>query len=289
MNSDDYKSVDTVKQALGSIARLGRAAAVHLALACQRASGSTVSTDLKNNIQMSVLLGAFESGASTLMFEKDISNLAKPEIKGRGFVGTGNDVIETQTYFTQPHLDWEFDTNMFVTFNNPEFEKQCKTKGIDVDKLNTGWVKQIPLDKLAEEQEEEIPEDDNVDTNDDEDNIPDPPDIKEEEVDWEDEWEEEDLDEDDKKEDSSTEDITGKKISEEELGEFLDDDNDSSSHKSEPLIESIESVVNSNRDRVTAALDSVDIPKPKIKLNIDKTPRTIESPKKLKLNSKKKD
>ena len=238
---------------------------------------------------MSVLLGAFESGASTLMFEKDISNLAKPEIKGRGFVGAGNDVIETQTYFIQPHLDWEFDTNMFATFNNPEFKNQCKAKGVDVDKLNTGWVKQIPLDKLDEEQEEEIPEDDNVDTNDDEDNIPDPPDIEEEEVDWEDEWEEEDLDKDDKKEDSSTEDITGKKISEEELGEFLDDDNDSSSPKSEPSIESIKSTVNSNRDRVTAALDSVDMPKPKIKLNIDKTPRSTESPKKLKLNSKKKD
>ena len=239
---------------------------------------------------MSVLLGSFDSGASTLMFEKDISNLAKPEIRGRGFIGTGNDVIETQTYFTQPHLDWEFDTNMFVTFNNPEFEKQCKTKGIDVDKLNTGWVKQIPLDKLAEEQEEEkIPENENID-NDDEDNIPDPPDITEEEVDWEDEWEEEeDLDENNKKEDSSTEDITGKKISEEELGEFLDDENDSSSPKAEPSIESIESMVNSNRDKVAAALDSVDMPKPKIKLNIDKTPRTIESPKKLKLNSKKKE
>ena len=65
MNSDDYKSVDTVKQALGSIARLGRAAAVHLALACQRASGGTISTDLKNNIQMSVLLGGIDDGAST--------------------------------------------------------------------------------------------------------------------------------------------------------------------------------------------------------------------------------
>lgn len=63
MTSDDYKSVDIVKQALGSIARLGRAAAVHLALACQRASGSTISTDLKNNIQMSCLLGGFDDGA----------------------------------------------------------------------------------------------------------------------------------------------------------------------------------------------------------------------------------
>lgn len=87
MTSDDYKSVDVVKQALGSIARLGRAAAVHLALACQRASGSTISTDLKNNIQMSVLLGGFDDGASQLMFEKDISQLAKPQIKGRGFIG----------------------------------------------------------------------------------------------------------------------------------------------------------------------------------------------------------
>jgi len=33
MNSDDYKSVETVKTSLGSIARLGRAAGVHLALA----------------------------------------------------------------------------------------------------------------------------------------------------------------------------------------------------------------------------------------------------------------
>jgi hypothetical protein len=71
MTSDDYKSVDIVKGALGSIARLGRAAGVHLALACQRASGSTISTDLKNNIQMSVLLGGFDDGASQLMFEKD--------------------------------------------------------------------------------------------------------------------------------------------------------------------------------------------------------------------------
>lgn len=33
MNSEDYKSVETVKTSLGSIARLGRAAGVHLALA----------------------------------------------------------------------------------------------------------------------------------------------------------------------------------------------------------------------------------------------------------------
>lgn len=72
MTSEDYRSVETVKGALGSIARLGRAAGVHLALACQRASGSTISTDLKNNIQMSLLLGGFDDGASIYIIEETL-------------------------------------------------------------------------------------------------------------------------------------------------------------------------------------------------------------------------
>ena len=166
MTSDDYKSVDIVKGALGSIARLGRAAAVHLALACQRASGSTISTDLKNNIQMSVLLGGFDDGASQLMFEKDISQLAKPQIKGRGFIGSGNEIIETQTYYTQPENDWEFDEDQKLSYNNPVFIELCKRRGKNFDELNTGWVPQHPLDEEPAEEEEEFdeePEDDEDD------------------------------------------------------------------------------------------------------------------------------
>ncbi|MBQ8218281.1 MAG: hypothetical protein IJZ79_03155 [Bacilli bacterium] len=163
MTSEDYKSVDTVKQALGSIARLGRAAAVHLALACQRASGSTISTDLKNNIQMSVLLGGFDDGASQLMFEKDISQLAKPHIKGRGFIGSGNEIIETQTYYTQPENDWEFDDTQKLTYNNPVFTEQCKRRGIKVEDLDKGWV---PQHKIGEESEDELIEDDDLDEDD---------------------------------------------------------------------------------------------------------------------------
>lgn len=158
MTSDDYKSVDVVKQALGSIARLGRAAAVHLALACQRASGSTISTDLKNNIQMSVLLGGFDDGASQLMFEKDISQLAKPQIKGRGFIGSGNEIIETQTYYTQPENDWMFDEDQKLSYNNPVFVELCKRQGKNFDELNTGWVPQHKIGEEPEEEEDEIEE-----------------------------------------------------------------------------------------------------------------------------------
>lgn len=167
MTSDDFKSVDTVKGALGSIARLGRAAGVHLALACQRASGNTISADLKNNIQMCCLLGGFDDGASQLMFEKDISNLAKPQIKGRGFVGSGQEIIETQTYYTQPEKDWEFDTSLKMTYNNPVFTEQCKLRKIEID--NTGWVEQVPFGKQDKMLVQEVDEfdDDFDDFNDD--------------------------------------------------------------------------------------------------------------------------
>jgi hypothetical protein len=149
MNSDDYRAVDTIKQCFGSIARLGRAAATHLALACQRASGGTISSDLKNNIQMSILLGAFDSGASTLMFEKDITDLAKPEIKGRGFLQSGNEIIETQTYFIKPERDWVFDENLKMTYNNPVFLEQKEKRNEPIN--DSGWVAQYKLDSNEEE------------------------------------------------------------------------------------------------------------------------------------------
>lgn len=97
MCNDDYKSVDTIKTAIGSIARLGRAAGVHLVLCCQRPSGAVISTDLKNNIQMSVLLGRFDEEISMLTFEKDISGHCTGVI-GRGFVSSGNEIFETQVF-----------------------------------------------------------------------------------------------------------------------------------------------------------------------------------------------
>jgi len=178
MNSDDYKSVDTVKQALGSIARLGRAAGVHLALAAQRASGGTINSDLKNNIQMSCLLGGFDSGASTLMFEKDISNLAKPEIKGRGFLQSGNEIIETQTYYTEPENDWVFDETQKMTYDNPVYIEQKKRKHETID--DSGFVVPKKLDDLDEEEIE-----DNIQLN------QDSPDSFNADDDWDD-WDDED-------------------------------------------------------------------------------------------------
>lgn len=153
MTADDYKSVDTIKGALGSIARLGRAAGVHLALAMQRASGGTVSSDLMNNIQQSILLGAFDSGSSTLMFEKDISNMAKPEIKGRAFMQVGKkEIYEVQTYWIEPEKAWEFDEEQKLTYDNAVYLKQCELRGKTPDM--SGFVTPQKICELPEPEDE---------------------------------------------------------------------------------------------------------------------------------------
>lgn len=97
------------------------------------------------------------------MFEKDISQLSKPEIKGRGFIGSGKEIIETQTYFTMPENDWVFDDTMLLTYNNPVYIEQCKRKGVTVD--DSGFIPQKKLD----EAEENTKTDDDFDDDDDDD------------------------------------------------------------------------------------------------------------------------
>ena len=146
---EDYTVVETFKEAVGSIARLGRAAGVHLCLAMQRASGASVSTDLMNNIGLKVLLGAFDSSVSQNMFERDIANRQKPDIKGRGFIGSGKDIIEVQSYYTSKTKNFKFDEDLKETYNNPLFIKQKNGK---VD--SSGFIEQKQLEETYKKQEE---------------------------------------------------------------------------------------------------------------------------------------
>lgn len=82
----------------------------------------------------------------------------------------GNEIIETQTYYTQPENDWEFDDTQKLTYNNPVFTEQCKRRGIKVEDLDKGWV---PQHKIGEESEDEIIEDDDLDEDDFDDDLDD--------------------------------------------------------------------------------------------------------------------
>ena len=134
MSGSNYKIVSKIQENIGSIARLGRAAGCHLVLATQRPSSNVINADLKNNIQQSVLLGGFDSGISSLVFDVDISHMSKPEIKGRGFVKAGKDLIEFQSYWTEPKRDFHYNkTNEYENENNEteEIEEDLKEENFN--------------------------------------------------------------------------------------------------------------------------------------------------------------
>lgn len=108
MKGSDYRAINTISEKMSNIARLGRAAAFHLVLCCQRASSDVINKDLENNIYQKILLGDFDSSASGIMFDKDIAHLAKGHIKGRAFMSSTGDLKELQTYWTEQKKDFDF-------------------------------------------------------------------------------------------------------------------------------------------------------------------------------------
>ena len=99
MASDNYKAIHRIKTALGSIARLGKAVGINLLLLASRVSPGCFSGDFLNLIGFRLMLGNFDTGASSFVFEKDITYEIKPEIKGRGFAQSNfRDIYEVQLF-----------------------------------------------------------------------------------------------------------------------------------------------------------------------------------------------
>lgn len=108
MSAEDYNLVGEMRESMKAIGRLGRAAGTHLALATQKPNQQSVPSELKMNIQQSCGLGNIDSGASTTLFDKDISYKCKPEIKGRGFVINQMRIEEYQSYYSTKEEDFVY-------------------------------------------------------------------------------------------------------------------------------------------------------------------------------------
>ena len=106
MTNSNFRLTQQIQDSIGSIARLGRAGACHIVLATQRPSSNVINADLKGNLQQGVLLGDFDASASTLIFDEDISHMSKPEIKGRGYIKSGKEITEFQSYWTEREKDF---------------------------------------------------------------------------------------------------------------------------------------------------------------------------------------
>lgn len=88
---------------LGNIARLGRAAGVHLVLATQRPDATVIKGELKNNLDVRIAAGRLDSTPSLMVLDSGAATLLPP-IKGRGLVRLGADTRMFQGFFAEQ--DW---------------------------------------------------------------------------------------------------------------------------------------------------------------------------------------
>lgn len=92
MHTDDYKSLEKIKQGLSTIARLGRAVGVHLLILTDGNIDRTLSPDLIYNCSLRLSLGELNEADSNTLFNKDISG--KKDTSFDGFVKFMSDDLE---------------------------------------------------------------------------------------------------------------------------------------------------------------------------------------------------
>lgn len=108
-NSPEVKEENGTKgaitDAVRSIARLGRAAKVHIILCTQRAEVAAIGGgDAKNNYGFRILLGHGDKTASMMALDTMSGTEIEPNIKGRGIISRNGAETKFQSYWTPK--DW---------------------------------------------------------------------------------------------------------------------------------------------------------------------------------------
>ncbi len=92
---------------VGKIARLGRAAGIHMVLATQRPDAKVLPGEVKANLDARIAQGRMDKTPSDMTLNSQAATKLPP-IKGRAIYRAGNDLIEFQAYFLAPENLPEF-------------------------------------------------------------------------------------------------------------------------------------------------------------------------------------
>ena len=114
-------------QLIGDIARLGRAAGIHLVLATQRPDATVIKGELKNNLDVRIAAGRLDTIPSNMVLDSQAATML-PSIKGRGIIRFGGENIMFQGFFAEQ--DW-IDNWLAKPQNRwrePELFKDSKTR-----------------------------------------------------------------------------------------------------------------------------------------------------------------
>lgn len=88
---------------LSSIARLGRAAGIHLVLATQRPDATVIKGELKNNLDVRIAAGRLDNTPSLMVLDSAAATTL-PDIKGRGMIRLASKTRQFQGFYANE--DW---------------------------------------------------------------------------------------------------------------------------------------------------------------------------------------
>lgn len=103
MKATGDKDVDELKKRnkaiVGTIAREGRAAGVHLVLATQRPDADVLGGDTRSTIEARVAMGGLDDTASRMILGNDMATMTPSQPRGRGVFGDGSTFTSFQSYY----------------------------------------------------------------------------------------------------------------------------------------------------------------------------------------------
>ena len=113
MVSDDYYAVDKIKSNIGNIIRLGKTVGIQVAFVANYIGGSAINTNMVVNIENKTLVGNFNAGISSIMFEKI---LVPKEESNLGYTGKWGLVDNVKLNIS--NKDFNFDIDSILTQTN---------------------------------------------------------------------------------------------------------------------------------------------------------------------------
>ena len=131
------------------IAKLGRAASIHLIIATQKVTNESIDTKIQENVGGRVCFRVNTlQGSSTVLGNKKAFEL--PDVKGRAIWASGNDFTEVQTPFVSEKLIAEEIAQIKIDFDSGK--RHCLQGMVSDQKAEVTKVKEIQggaFDKAA--------------------------------------------------------------------------------------------------------------------------------------------
>lgn len=140
-NSDEGKAEDELKAEasliIGSVARLGRAAGVHLAIATQRPDAKLIAGETKANLGARVCCGAVDGTASSMILDSPEGRMIRPNPRGRIYVKIFQNGDHAQGFFApSTWIDEYFEKRGLNPDGSPQTKKpQRLAKVADMSKF----------------------------------------------------------------------------------------------------------------------------------------------------------